>query len=653
MSWARLAITIIARMCGITGIFNYSQSPNLVSESILKQMTAVIAHRGPDDDGIFISPNQTVGFGFRRLAIIDLSPAGHQPMCNRDGSIWIVFNGEIYNHLELRKTLEAKGYRYNSKSDTETILYAYQEYGLDFVEKLFGMFAIAIWDSRKEEVILIRDRIGIKPLYYTFAGGALIFGSEIKSILEHPSVSRNLNPQALYDYLTFYAAPPNETLFKGIYKLEAGHYAVAGRKGEMKKTQWWNVNHRSEIFPKEKFASEAFCVEHLRRLLRDSIKLRMMSDVPFGVMLSGGIDSSLNVALMSELMTRPVDTFSVGFKDLEKYNELGYARQIAKQFKTNHHEILLTEQDAIDFLPEMVWYQDEPNADPVCVPLYFVSKLCRQSGTIVAQVGEGSDESFAGYPQYLRELWFQKYYDALLPESLKALMYQVLRRVQPLSLLSDYARRSQMREPTFYSGAISFTEEQKAELFTSHFYNDAHSSAKVAERYFKEFEGIVSPSESADFLRKMIYVEFKNRLPELLLMRVDKMSMAVSIEARVPFLDHRLVEFAMQIPESLKVKHGVPKYILKKAAEGIIPNNIIYRKKQGFAAPAIEWLRNGKLSQIAEDAILTSGLLKGHRFQRKFIKRLFEEHRTGRANRGQQLWSLLVASMWYNRFFGK
>ena len=640
-------------MCGIAGIFNYSQSPNLISDSILKRMTSVIAHRGPDDEGIYISPDRMLGFGFRRLAIIDLSPAGHQPMSTPDGSLWIVFNGEIYNHLELRKTLEAKGYRYRSKTDTETILYAYQEYGLDFIEKLYGMFAIAIWDSRKKELVLIRDRIGVKPLYYTFSNGALLFGSEIKSILEHPSLSRTLNTQALYDYLTFYATPPNETMFKGIYKLEAGHYAVINRNGEMRKTEWWDLNHRTESFPKEKFLSEAFCVENLRRLLRESIKLRMMSDVPFGVMLSGGIDSSLNVALMSELMTRPVETFSVGFKDLEKYNELGYARQIATEFKTNHHEILLTEQDAIDFLPEMVWHQDEPNADPVCVPLYFVSKLCRKSGTIVAQVGEGSDEEFSGYTQYLRELWFQKYYDSLLPESLKALFYQVLRRVQPLSLLSDYARRSLYQEPTFYSGAVSFTEEQKAELCTTPFLHDSHSSARISKAYFKRFESLSTPSESADVLRKMIYAEFKNRLPELLLMRVDKMSMAVSIEARVPFLDHRLVEFAIQIPESLKIKHGVPKYILKKAAEGIIPNNIIYRRKQGFAAPAIEWLRNGKLSPIAEDLVLSSGLIKENLFRKKFIKRLFEEHRSGKANRGQQLWSLLVVSLWYDRFFGK
>lgn len=640
-------------MCGIAGVFNYSQSPNLVSESILKRMTDVIAHRGPDDDGVYINPTQTLGFGFRRLAIIDLSPAGHQPMSNADGSIWIVFNGEIYNHLDLRQDLEAKGYRYRSRSDTETIIYAYEEYGRDFVEKLYGMFAIALWDARKEELTLIRDRIGVKPLYYAFAGGALLFGSEIKSILEHPAFSRELNEQALYDYLTFYAAPPNETLFKGVFKLEAGHYATINRNGDFNKTRWWDLNHRTEIFPKEKFRAETFCVENIRRLLRDSIKLRMMSDVPFGVMLSGGIDSSLNVALMSELMTRPVDTFSVGFKDLEKYNELGYARQIAERFKTNHHEILLSEQDAIEFLPEMVWHQDEPNADPVCVPLYFVSKLCRQSGTIVAQVGEGSDELFSGYPQYLRELWFRDYYDMLLPRALKALFYAVLRRVQPLSLLSEYARRSLADEPTFYGGAISFTEEQKAELCASRFLYDSLSSARVAEREFKRFERVASPSESADFLRKMIYVEFKNRLPELLLMRVDKMTMAVSIEARVPFLDHRLVEFAIQIPRALKVKNGVPKYILKKAAESIIPDNIIYRKKQGFAAPAVEWLRSGKLSQIAEDVIFNSGLMKRDLFRRKFVKRLFEEHRSNKRNRGQQLWTLLVASLWSDRFFGK
>ncbi|MCS6988468.1 MAG: asparagine synthase (glutamine-hydrolyzing) [Chloroherpetonaceae bacterium] len=640
-------------MCGIAGVFNYSRSPNLVSEDILKRMTRVIAHRGPDDDGIYINPEQTLGFGFRRLAIIDLSPAGHQPMSNHDGSIWLVFNGEIYNHLSLRKDLEAKGYRYRSRSDTETIIYAYEEYGIDFIEKLYGMFAIALWDSRKAELLLIRDRIGVKPLYYAVAGGAFIFGSEIKAILEHPAVSRQLNEQALYDYLTLYAPPPNETAFKGVFKLEAGHFAIINRCGEMKKTQWWELNHRTETFPKDAFASEAFCVENVRRLLRDSIKLRMMSDVPFGVMLSGGIDSSLNVALMSELMTRPVETFSVGFKDLEKYNELGYARRIASLFKTNHHEVLLSEQDAIDFLPEMVWLQDEPNADPVCVPLYFVSKLCRDSGTIVAQVGEGSDELFSGYAQYLRELWFHDYYDLLLPDALKALFYAVLRRVQPLSLLSDYARRSLTGEPTFYGGAVAFTEEQKAALCASRFLHDSLSSSRIAARAFKRFEAIASPSESADFLRKMIFAEFKHRLPELLLMRVDKMSMAVSIEARVPFLDHRLVEFAIQIPRSLKVKNGVPKYVLKKAAEGIIPNDIIYRRKQGFAAPAVEWLRSGKLSRVAEDAILSSGLMKRDLFRKKFIKRLLNEHRSAKRNHGQLIWTLLVASLWHDRFFGK
>jgi asparagine synthase (glutamine-hydrolysing) len=429
-------------MCGIAGIFNYSQTPNLVSSELIRQMTDEIAHRGPDDDGVYISPNAMLGLGFRRLAIVDLSPAGHQPMATRDGSIWIIFNGEIYNHLAIRAELEAKGYEYTSRSDTETILYAYQEWGIECVKKFYGMFGIALWDSRKEELYLIRDRIGVKPLYYTFQNGALYFASETKAIFKNPNVRKALNPQGFYDYLTFGITPPNKTMFKDVFKLEAGHYAVITKKGEMRKTPYWDLNHHTETFPNEKFSSEAFCVENIRRLLRDSIKLRMMSDVPFGVMLSGGIDSSLNVALMSELMSRPVDTFTVGFSDLQKYNELGYARQIADQFETNHHEVLITEADAINFLPKMIWHQDEPNADPVCVPLYFVSKLCRDSGTIVAQVGEGSDESFSGYKSYLQALQFYRYYYALMPQSVKELAYIAFQKFSPDSLLRRFMAAS-------------------------------------------------------------------------------------------------------------------------------------------------------------------------------------------------------------------
>ncbi|MDW8019170.1 MAG: asparagine synthase C-terminal domain-containing protein [Chloroherpetonaceae bacterium] len=440
-------------------------------------------------------------------------------------------------------------------------------------------------------------------------------------------------------------------MFKGIYKLEAGHYAIINRHGEMRKVKYWDLTHETEHFPQEKFYVESFCVEHIRRLLRDSIKLRMMSDVPFGVMLSGGIDSSMNVALMSELMSRPVETFTVGFKDLEKYNELEYARQIAKEFATNHHEILLTEQDAIDFLPKMVWHQDEPNADPVCVPLYFVSKLARDSGTIVVQVGEGSDEEFSGYLHYLREWRYYNYYHSLLPQAIKDLAYQAAKTLRGDSLPTEYARRASENDIPFYGGAVSFTEEMKKHLLLDSFRRKMQSSGRIAEKFFAELERLLPDARGEDYLRKMIYAEFKSRLAELLLMRVDKMSMAVSIEARVPFLDHRLVEFAFRIPESLKVKRGEPKYILKKAAEGIIPRNIIYRKKQGFAAPSSEWLRSGKLSPIAEARILGSGLMSLNLFSKKYIKRLFEAHRKGERNYGVQLWTLLVLAEWYAQHF--
>ncbi|ACF14475.1 asparagine synthase (glutamine-hydrolyzing) [Chloroherpeton thalassium ATCC 35110] len=639
-------------MCGIAGILNYGARPEAVSETVLQKMTEQIRHRGPDDSGLYISPDRKLGLGFRRLSIIDLSAAGHQPMPNRDGSIWITFNGEVYNHQELRESLEEQGFRFRSRTDTEAILYAYETYGADFLQKIYGMFAIAIWDARKNELLLARDRLGIKPLYYTLQNGALYFASEIKSILAHPHISPELNAQGLYDYLTFYMTPPAETLFKGIHKLEAGHFLkIKATSGDLQKTRYWNITHRSESFPKENFHVERFCIENIRRLLRTSIKDRMMSDVPFGVLLSGGIDSSLNVALMSELMTRPVETFSIGFKDLEKYNELGYAREVAKAFGTNHHEMFLEEKAALEFLPDMVWHLDEPNADPVCVPMHLVSRLAKASGTTVVQVGEGSDELFSGYKLYLQEVQYFTYYYSLLPESLKETAFGFMQKFMPEHLLTDYLRRAARHDQPFYGGATCFTETQKSQLLTERFRDSVKSSGRIAAHFFAELERFAPGSVSEDYLRKMLYVELKNRLSELLLMRVDKMSMAVSAEARVPFLDHRLAEFAFQIPAALKIKNGEPKYILKKAAEGIIPHNIIYRKKQGFAAPIPEWLRTGKLHDFAKSQIFESRLFRQEIFNRRYVEHLFEQHRSGRENRGVQIWSLMLVAMWHKRFF--
>jgi asparagine synthase (glutamine-hydrolysing) len=654
-------------MCGITGILQYAQTSQAVDESLVVRMRDTLAHRGPDDVGVFVNQDRRVGLGFRRLSIVDLSPAGHQPMFSPDKSVAIIFNGEIYNHLVVRKELEAKGYRYRSRSDTETIIYAYQEYGVDFVHKLLGMFALALWDEKKQRLVIARDRVGIKPVYYTFASGNFVFGSEVKALLQHPYVHRELNEEALDHYLTFLVPPAPMTLFKDIYKLEPGHLMIVGTDGYIRKEQYWDSIPNSQQpsididgtpIAQSKLVSsgepmtEDSCVATIRSLLKQSIKDRMMSDVPFGVFLSGGVDSSTNVALMAELMDRPVDTFSVGFKDLEKYNELGYARQIAQQFKTNHHEIIIDHRDAFDFLPKLVHHQDEPLADPVCIPLYFVSKLARENGTIVVQVGEGSDEQFAGYSWMLREL---KFYDTVwkayraMPTFAKALIYNMAHAVlerRHSYLALDYIRKAYRGEELFWGGAINFTETHKKQLLNGRRIQGSQTPHEFVHQWHQHVLGV---DPGADYLKRMAYVEFKHRLPELLLMRVDKISMATSIEARVPFLDHRLVEYSMTIPRALKLKNNEPKYLLKKAVEGILPPNIIYRKKQGFAAPVAEWLRN-EWSPFLEDKLMNSTLTKRGHLQKDFISAMIGQHRDRTRDAGQNLWNLLNLTMWHEQW---
>ena len=651
-------------MCGICGILHTSPIAEAVDESLLIAMSDTMVHRGPDDSGTYVNPSRRLGFGFRRLSIIDLSPAGHQPMSTPDRSVTIAFNGEIYNHLRLRSALEAKGYRYRSRSDTETILYAYQEYGLEFVHKLLGMFAIALWDEPRKRLVLVRDRIGVKPLYYTTRDGRLIFASEIKAIVEHPLVNRELDPEAMNHYLTFLVPPAPMTMFKGIRKLEPGHMLVVGTDGSPVKSRYWDLGvsegqpsitldgdpvSSSPFAHHESLRDRSSAAAMVRTLLRQSIKDRMMSDVPFGVFLSGGIDSSTNVALMAELMDRPVDTFSVGFKDLERYNELGYARRIAKEFGTNHHEIIIDQKDAFDFLPKLIYHQDEPLADPVCIPLYFVSKLARDNGTIVIQVGEGSDEQFAGYSWMRRELRFHrtawKVYRAL-PRIVRRSLYGMadpwLRR-RSSYLVLDYLRKATLDQELFWGGAINFTPRHKEVLLagaTGATQADTHDIAQAWHRM------LLKTDPSADYLKRMMYVEFMNRLPELLLMRVDKISMATSVESRVPFLDHRLVEYSMQIPSRWKIRNGQTKAILKEAVQGIIPDDIIHRKKQGFAAPVNEWLRSGWTSFV-EETLLHSALIRDGYLQREEIHRLIKQHRSGRRDQGQNLWNLLNLTLWH------
>src|SRR5258705_9956501 len=386
-------------MCGICGVWEYGAMRGNVQGDLLTSMSDAMTHRGPDDAGELVFDEARGGFGFRRLSMIDLSAAGHQPMHGCTDRVWLVLNGEIYNHVSLREGLEVRGHVYASRTDSETILHLYEELGLDFVQEIEGDFAIALWDADRERLVLARDRAGVKPLYFYHQGGRFIFASEIKAILEHPAVTPEVNEEALSHYLTFLTTPAPQTLFRGIQKLPAGHMLVINRDGEARITKYWDA------LPPDSpvVCSEEEHQKNILELLRSSIKKRMMADVPFGVFLSGGVDSSANVALMSELMSQPVRTFTVGFHDTEELNELKSARAISKRFGTNHHEVMIGSEEMLRFLPELVFHQDEPIADPVCVPLYYVSKLARDTGTIVVQVGEGSDELFAGYD------WFRSY----------------------------------------------------------------------------------------------------------------------------------------------------------------------------------------------------------------------------------------------------
>src|SRR6478672_7180548 len=641
-------------MCGICGVWEYAASEGRVDDSLLVRMRDQMVHRGPDDAGEYIFDERRGGFGFRRLSIIDLSPAGHQPMHGCDERNWLVFNGEIYNHAELRTTLEQRGHKYSSRTDSETILHLYEERDLDFVHEIEGDYAIALWDATKERLLLVRDRIGVKPLYYFFKEGRFIFASEIKAILKHPAVTPDINEEALYHYLTFLTTPAPTTLFKDIHKLPAGHTLTLSRNGELAIRQYWDA-----LPPRKEIArSDGEHKDEILRLLRDSIRKRMMSDVPFGVFLSGGVDSSANVALMSEQMSRPVETFTVGFSDAEYLNELNSARRISKQFGTNHHEVIISEKEMKEFLPDLVFHQDEPIADPVCVPLYYVSKLARDSGTVVVQVGEGSDEIFSGYDNYVRHLRIYENFwrhAETLPLSLRRAISNLSRPALEATgrkrAAIELIRRLGADEPLFWGGVVVYDETFKPRVLSQQVRERLNglSSLRVVESYLKHIE---QERPNADFLARMTYLELKLRLPELLLMRVDKITMATSVEARVPFLDHHLVEYALGLPRSLKVEGTSGKHILKRALEDILPRDLLYEKKRGFGAPVREWFRES-LGTWFDDHLMNSTMRRRDLLNYEYIVRMLSEHRKGTKDWGFHLWALLNLSLWYERWIDR
>ena len=590
-------------MCGVAGILSFYQSDYQVTPAYLLRMRETMVHRGPDGAGVWIAPNRKVGLAHRRLSIIDLSESAAQPMTNSDASVCLSFNGEIYNHTDIRRELEKTG-KYVWKtdhSDTEVILHAYEEWGIDFVQRLRGMYAIAIWDDRQQELWLIRDRSGIKPLYYSIHNQRIVFASEIKALLEDPQQIRKINERGFFDYLSFLCVPSPDTLFEGIHKVPNGCWMRIGADGCVKHHRYWDVlDHLHNLSG----LSEAQIADRLLAELRGSIQLHKVSDVPVGVFLSGGIDSSTNAALFAEGDKGAVKTFSIGYDgNYDSYqNELHYARLAADAVGAEYYQALLKSQDLLDFLPRMVELQDEPIGDPVCMPVYYVSKLAREHGVIVCQVGEGADELFWGYPHWKRMLRLQNLSNLPIPRFLRKLVVGTLSLV---GLDSDwryeYLKRSSQGLPVFWGGAEVFTHNQKVNLL-SHRLRDVFerkSSWEVVAPIRQRFEEKSKDHKPLDW---MSYVDLNLRLPELLLMRVDKMSMGVSLETRVPFLDHKFAEFAMSIPAATKTIDGNLKSILKKAVRGIIPDEIIDRKKQGFAAPIPEWF-SGDLGMVARDQL--------------------------------------------------
>jgi asparagine synthase (glutamine-hydrolysing) len=629
-------------VCGIVGALVLEGSDFSVTEPYVTKMRDTMVHRGPDGGETWVAEDSRIGLGHRRLSIIDLSTAADQPMSNEDDSIWIAFNGEIYNHAEIRVELEAIGGHTwkTDHSDTEMIIHAFEQWGIDCIHRFRGMFGIALWDGRKRELWLIRDRIGIKPIYYSFHDGRLVFASEIKALLEDPDQKRVVDEEAFFHYLTFLTTPAPMTLFDGIRKVPNATWMRITEDGSTEEERYWDALGNAEDLSGVRDDAIA---ERLLEELRTAVKYRKVADVPVGVFLSGGIDSSTNAALFSEGEGGPVKTFTIGYEgEYESCkNETRFARMMAEEVGAEYHETLLTPEDLIDFLPKMVWLQDEPIADPVCVPVYYVSKLARDNGVIVCQVGEGSDELFWGYPSWKTALKEQK-----RAHRWPRIAYRVVAwgaRLLGKSKGDHYDRvwHAATGTPVFWGGAIAFTETQKRSLLSPRLKQKfaGRSSWEALAPIRERFER--SKSSDSD-LAWMSYVDLNMRLPELLLMRVDKMSMGVSLEGRVPFLDHKFVEFAMGIPERLKTKDGVLKYILKEAVRGVIPDELIDRPKQGFGVPVYEWFfgeLGERTRQELDDFCGMTDFL-----DRDAVVQLVDE------GNGPQVWYLLNFALWWKQF---
>jgi asparagine synthase (glutamine-hydrolysing) len=631
-------------MCGICGIFGFSDLWP-VSEELVTRMRQTMVHRGPDDAGSWYAPGHRLALGHRRLSIVDLSAAGRQPIANETGEVWITYNGEVYNHAALRRELEAKGHRYRSATDTETVLHLYEELGPSCVERLEGMFAFAIWDSRRRELFLARDRLGIKPLYYHRAPGGFVFASEVRALLEHPAVERELDEESLFHYLTYAFVPAPATMYAGIGKLAPAERMLVRGDGSVCSEIYW-----SPFSPGAAAEAASLCdreaEQRVLELLRASVRKRMMSDVPFGVFLSGGVDSSTNVALMAEVSTEPVRTFSIAPRSYSAYDELDYARAVARHCATDHHEIRIDLAELQEFLPLLSAYQDEPIADWTAIPQYFVTRLARETGTIVVQVGEGADEVFHGYRGYAQHRRVVMPFQRLLPRkariAIATLATASSHRLGRFTRHADALYDAATSEIPYRGGGLCFRGPLKRAVLKDGSHHP--DSFAIADHHWRA-AGELAPG--VDAFQRISYLELKQRLSELLLMRMDRITMSCSVEGREPFLDHKLVEFVMALPPRLKYRRGEGKVVLKRAVSGLLPPEITRRRKQGFGTPMSEWLR-GPFGAQAREAVSCSALRRRGLLDYATIDRLFEEHQRTKADWSYQIWNVYNLSRWYD-----
>jgi asparagine synthase (glutamine-hydrolysing) len=621
-------------MCGIAGFSDrvHRTSRREMDFALVHWMCEVMRHRGPDDEGIHVEDG--VGLGMRRLSIIDLA-TGHQPIHNEDESVWVVFNGEIYNYRELRADLEGRGHHFRTAGDTETIVHAYEEWGEQVFSRLRGMFGIALWDRRTRTLLLARDRAGIKPLYYTQHGDRLYFGSELKSLLAAGAVDTSVDAESLDHYLTFLYTPRDRSIFKGTSKLPPGHM-LRWRHGRLDVRAYWEIGAR-ETFR----GSSEEAAEHLRFLLADAVRSHMVSDVPLGAFLSGGVDSSAVVALMSESSGRPVKTFSIGF-DEPQYDELEHARAVARRFGTEHHEFVVR-PDALGILDALIDHFDEPFADSSAIPTWYVSGMARQHVTVVLS-GDGGDELFGGYDRYLphpRVLRFDR-----LPLPGRYRLASTLWPWMPHGMQGKNFLRHVSLDPDdrFIDSVVLFRDDEKAALYTAEFRASLRGSSAraVLQQQLERFSRL--PAHS-----RMMRLDFETYLPEDVLTKVDRMSMAHSIESRVPLLDNHVIEFAATLPSSLKIHNGRRKHVLKEAVADLLPPGILDRRKQGFGVPLDVWFR-GRLRDLFADVLSSARTRQRGYFRPAFVERIVQEHLSGRRDHTLRLWQLLVFELWHRRY---